>query len=184
MNETKKYARKRDNKRGNKRGNKRVLARLRAVQALYQLDVAETTIETVLTEFAEHRLGCEQDGDDYLPADVDYFNLIIKGVRDHQADIDPKLHDALSDDWPLPRINATLRAILRAGAFEALYRADTPMAVVVAEYMDIAQAFFDPAETKIVHAVLDKIGEQSGLRAQVLTSTKHEQGTKHKQRAR
>ena len=65
---------------------------------------------------------------------------------------------ALSAEWPLERLEAVLRAILRAGAYELFARADVPLKVVITEYVDIAHAFFEGKEPGLVNAVLDRIG--------------------------
>ena len=67
---------------------------------------------------------------------------------------------ALTEDWPLSRLDSTLRAILRAGTFELTSRADVPVAVIVSEYVDIAKAFFDEDEPKLVNAVLDRLARR------------------------
>jgi N utilization substance protein B len=53
-----------------------------------------------------------------------------------------------------------LRAVLRAGAFELSSRSDVPARVVVAEYVDVANAFLDKNETGMVNAVLDQLARQ------------------------
>jgi N utilization substance protein B len=49
--------------------------------------------------------------------------------------------------------------LLRAGAFELLYRDKTPSAVVVSEYMKLADKFFPPQKVMLVNAVLDKLAQ-------------------------
>ena len=80
-------------------------------------------------------------------------------MRD-QTKIDPLVRSALLEDWPLSRLDATVRAILRAGTFEILERKDVPVAVIVTEYVEIARAFFEHDEPKLVNAVLDRIAKQ------------------------
>ena len=104
--------------------NQRGAARLAAVQALYQMDVGRQTLEDTLSQFSAHMLGREVEGEQYLPADADFFKQIVTGVIRSQLDIDPTIDKALSNDWPVGRIDATLRAILRAAAFELLRRRD------------------------------------------------------------
>jgi N utilization substance protein B len=58
------------------------------------------------------------------------------------------------------RIDSTLRAILRAGAYELMERKDVPVAVIVSEYLDIAKAFYVDDEPKLVNAVLDRIARR------------------------
>ncbi len=140
--------------------NKRGAARLAAVQALYQMDVAGIGILEIVTEYETYRLGQELDGAQYLEADPQWFRLVVSGVVDGQKKLDPIIHDALTDDWPLSRLDTTLRAILRAGAFELTGKPDVPVAVIVSEYVDIAKAFFDGEEPKLVNAVLDRVARK------------------------
>jgi transcription antitermination protein NusB len=140
--------------------NKRGAARLAAVQALYQMDVAGVGILEVVAEYETYRLGQEVDGAQYLEADAQWFRAIVSGVVEQQKKIDPVIHDSLTDDWPLSRLDSTLRAIMRAGAWELIHKRDVPIAVIVSEYVDIAKAFFESEEPKMVNAVLDRIAKQ------------------------
>lgn len=137
--------------------NKRGAARLAAVQALYQMEIGGTDVAEVIAEFESFRLGREIDGDVYREADRAYFREIVAGVVAYQRDIDPRVHAALVEGWPLKRIDVTLREILRAGTFELLKRRDVPARVVITEYVDVAKAFFVEDEPKIVNGVLDKL---------------------------
>ncbi|KEQ03318.1 MULTISPECIES: transcription antitermination factor NusB [Pseudorhizobium] len=143
-----------------KTANQRGAARLAAVQALYQMDVGGAGVLEVVAEYETHRLGQELDGDTYLKADASWFRSIVSGVVRDQVKIDPVVRGALQEDWPLSRLDSTLRAILRAGTFEILERKDVPIPVIVTEYVEIAQAFFEGEEPKIVNAVLDRIAKQ------------------------
>ena len=81
--------------------NQRGAARLAAVQALYQMDVGRQTLEDTLSQFSAHMLGREVEGEQYLPADADFFRQIVTGVIKSQLDIDPSIDKALSADWPV-----------------------------------------------------------------------------------
>jgi len=143
-----------------KPANKRGVARLAAVQALYQMEIGGGELADVVTEFEEFRLGQEIDGDEYREADSSFFRDIVAGVVAEQRVIDPRVNKALVEDWPLKRIDVTLREILRAGAWELLKRKDIPARVVISEYIDVAKAFFVEEEPKIVNGVLDKIAHE------------------------
>jgi N utilization substance protein B len=142
---------------GERTANQRGAARLAAVQALYQMDVGRQTLEDTLAQFSALHLGREIEGDQYLPADADFFQQIVRGVIRAQLDIDPMIDNALTDGWPVGRIDATLRAILRAAAFELLKRQDIPARVVMTEYVDIAKAFYSDDAPGLVNGVLDAI---------------------------
>jgi len=141
--------------------NQRGAARLAAVQALYQMDIGRQSLEDTLAQFQVHHLGREIEGEQYLPADADFFRQIVSGVIRSQLDIDPSIDSALDKGWPMVRIDATLRAILRAATFELLRRKDIPTGVVITEYVDIARAFYDDDATGMVNGVLDAIARQS-----------------------
>ena len=143
-----------------KPANQRGAARLAAVQALYQMDVGGTGVLEIIAEFEAHRLGQEIDGDTYLKADPSWFRSIVSGVVRDQRGLDPMIGAALQDDWALSRLDSTVRAILRAGTFELKERKDVPVAVIVTEYVEIAKAFFEDEEPKLVNAVLDRIARQ------------------------
>lgn len=150
----------RENEHPVKPANQRGAARLAAVQALYQMDIGGTGVLEVVAEYEAHRLGQELDGDTYLKADPSWFRSIVSGVVRDQEKIDPMLRSALQEDWPLSRLDSTLRATLRAGTFELIERKDVPVAVIVTEYVEIARAFFEGEEPKIVNAVLDRLAKQ------------------------
>jgi N utilization substance protein B len=146
-----------------KKANRRGAARLAAVQALYQMDIAGAGINDVFAEFESHWIGGEVEGEKYLPAEAAFFRDVVSGVVRDQARLDPLIDDALSRGWPLQRIDAILRAVLRAGAYELEHRKDIPGRVVVSEYVDVANAFVDREETGMVNAVLEQIGRQFRL---------------------
>ena len=143
-----------------RKANKRGAARLAAVQALYQMDISGTGLNEILAEFESHWLGREVEGAQYLPAEAAFFRDIVSGVVRDQRTLDPQIDAALAKGWPLKRIEAVLRAVLRAGLFELETRRDVPARVVVTEYADVAAAFVEREETGMVNAVLDQLARK------------------------
>lgn len=141
----------------------RSAARLAAVQALYQMDLAKTDANKVVSEFASHRLGHDVDGIEYEAADESFFRELVTGVVEHQRELDPMLDKRLAEGWRLGRIDSILRAILRAAAFELMQRPDIPAKAIINEYVDVAHAFFGPEEPKVVNGILDALAR--GIRA-------------------
>jgi N utilization substance protein B len=143
-----------------RKANRRGAARLAAVQALYQMDVAGTGLNDILAEFESHWIGREVEGEQYLPAEAAFFRDVVSGVLREQRALDPLIDDALNRGWPLRRIETILRAVMRAGGNELAHRNDVPARVIISEYADIAAAFVDREEIGMVNAVLEHLGRQ------------------------
>ena len=135
----------------------RTVARLAAVQALYQMELAGEGVDTVIAEFSNHRFDADMEGEPLAEADEVYFAEIVRGVVEGQRDIDTTVKARLASNWRLERLDSTLRALLRAGAWELRDRRDVPREIVIDEYVELAKAFFDDAEAKFVNAALDGV---------------------------
>lgn len=135
----------------------RTVARLAAVQALYQMELAGQGVETVVDEFRNHRFDADLDGEPLAEADEDWFAQIVRGVVGGQAAIDAAIVTRLASGWRIERLDSTLRALLRAGAWELHEKPDVPREIVIDEYVELAKAFFDAAEAKFVNAALDGV---------------------------
>ena len=135
----------------------RTVARLAAVQALYQMELAGEGVETVITEFSNHRFDADIEGEPLAEADEAYFADVVRGVIGDQKDIDTAVKARLASNWRLERLDATLRALLRCGAWELTHKTDVPKEIVIDEYVELAKAFFVEAEAKFVNAALDGV---------------------------
>jgi transcription antitermination protein NusB len=136
-------------------------ARLAATQALYQMEVADKGLNDILAEFETYWIGQEIEGDAYKPAEVAFFRDVVSGVLGEQGPIDRGVDAVLEKGWPLRRIEALMRAILRAAYYELRSRPDVPARVVVTEYVDVAAAFFGQDEVGMVNAVLDALARET-----------------------
>lgn len=137
----------------------RAAARLAAVQALYQLDMEDTPMASLLDEFHRHRLGAEIEGDQYAEAEVAFFDDVVKGVAARRDEIDDLLSAKLAEGWRIERLDRTMLQVLRAGTYELLARADVPTGSAISEYVDVAHAFFEAREAKFVNGVLDAVAK-------------------------
>ena len=135
-------------------------ARLAAVQALYQMELAGGDAETVAQEFLDHRFQREPELAKAGAPDEALFRAILAGVPHHQAEIDRAIASCLTASWRLERIDSILRAILRAAACELIARHDVPGRVVIDEYLEIAHGFCGEEERAFVNAVLDRLARR------------------------
>lgn len=139
-------------------------ARLAAAQALYQMELAGEGAEDVVAEFRSHRMGFKEDalqGEVLAEADEQLFSDIVQGVVARQVEIDKALAGALAAGWPLDRLDATLRALLRAATFELVARPDVPGRVVLDEYVRMTGAFFGGEEVGFANGVLNTLARRA-----------------------
>ncbi len=139
----------------------RSAARFWAVQALYQMEIAQCSLQDTLNEFQKHRVDKVMDDGIELPkTDFNYFANILRGVIENQKEIDQLISDTLREDWKFERLDSILRSVLRAGVFEIKHIEDVPMQVTVSQYTDMSSAYFDNAEAGMVNAILDKMSKK------------------------
>jgi len=139
----------------------RSVARLAAVQALYQMEVSSAGAETVIREFSEHRFDRDVEDMTLAQADEAFFADLVRGVVEHQKAVDGAIARRLASGWRLDRLDATARAILRAGAYELSHRADVPTEVVIDEYVELAKSFFEGPEPGFVNGALDAVAQDT-----------------------
>ncbi len=138
-------------------GARRSAARLASVQALYQMDMASTDIQDIVHEFTSYRFASSEYNKGSAQPDATFFKELLQGVMRCQRDIDPVVDEQLAAGWRLVRIDSILRAILRSALFELMERPDVPVKVVINEYIDVAHAFFDAEEPRVVNGILHNL---------------------------
>ena len=143
----------------------RTASRVAAVQALFQAEQREQSTETVMQEFIRHRLGDPPGAGGFAEgrvpeAEVTLFAGILRAAGKESAALDREILDALPADWPLLRLDAVLRALLRAAVAELLAKDGPPARVVINEYLDVAHGFFSGDEPGLVNGVLNRIARR------------------------
>ncbi len=139
----------------------RAAARLAAVQALYQHDMEATPLAKLLHEFHQHRLGGTIEDAQLAEADVDFFDDVVQGAIARVHEIDTTIAAKLATGWTLDRLDKPMKAILRAGTYELLARADVPVGAAITEYVDVAHAFYEKREAGFVNGLLDAIAKDA-----------------------
>ena len=136
---------------------RRAGARLAAVQALYQMEQTGQSARSVIADFMEDRLGLNDEGEPVEEADPDIFKAIVDGTVERQEMIDGAIMKRLASGWKIERLDATSRAILRAGVYELIAEISLPSQIILDEYVSIAHAFFEGAEPKFINGLLDAV---------------------------
>src|SRR3546814_5122141 len=118
-----------------------------------------TPVAPLIHEFHQHRIGAIIEDAEYADADVPFFDDIVKGALARADEIDAAISARLASGWTMERLDRTMKAILRAGAYELIARGDVPVGAVVSEYVDVAKAFFDGREAGFANGLLDATGK-------------------------
>ena len=124
----------------------RTKARKRALDVLYASDLrAESPVDALERAIA--------DGEG--PSN-DYTTTLVRGVVEHQAQIDDLLA-TYAEGWTLDRMPAVDRNVLRLGVFEVLYADDVPDAVALTEAMSLVRDLSTDESPQFVNGVLGNI---------------------------
>lgn len=160
MSRTRRPARKRKSRAGGKR---RSAARLAAVQALYEMDMVGAPADTVLAEFMSKRWrqgAADGAGEAMAEPEGRWLADLVNGVAADVGGLDRMIAGALSPEAGVDRLEPLLRGVLRAGVFELTAKPKVPAAVVIDEYVEVANAFFDGKEAALVNGVLDRLARE------------------------
>jgi transcription antitermination protein NusB len=121
------------------------MARERALELLYESEAKSTSVTTVLAA---------------LPVTPDPYAVdVVAGVGEHQNDIDALL-EQLAPDWPLGRMPAVDRNVLRVGVYELMQRPDVPTAVILDEAVALVKRYSTDESGRFVNGVLAAAAKQ------------------------
>jgi N utilization substance protein B len=134
------------------RGGRREAARIAAVQALYQIEMSGAPATDVIVEFRDHRL----DGS----ADDELFSAIVAIASTRGIEIDDMLATVLAEGWSVGRLDAVVRALLRAGVGEMIEHKDVPIRVLIDQYLEVAHSFVGEKERGFINGVLDRLARR------------------------
>ncbi len=134
---------------------RRTKARERALQALYQIDVAAEGIDEALGRFWKS----------FEPVEREVMALaeaIVRGVAKHRRAIDETI-ERVSTNWRLDRMAKVDRNVLRLAVYELL-ETETPVKVVINEAIELGKKYGSESSGAFVNGVLDKVA--AGLPAE------------------
>lgn len=158
-----------------KRRGARYRARRRAVDLLFEAEQRSVSAIDVV----EERIELARDQQSGVAPVAEYAEEIVRGVVAEQHGIDSTIASYLSEEWPLRRLPAVDRAILRIGTWE-LFHTDVPPRVAVVEAVELAAEYSTDVAPPYINAVLDAeadIADQARLAAAAVTVKKDDDQT-------
>jgi transcription antitermination protein NusB len=127
---------------------RRSRARERALQALYQIDVAATDIDEALGRFWKS----------FEPVEAEVRSLteeLVRGVAKHRRDVDDTI-ERTSTNWRLDRMARVDRNVLRLAVYE-LIRTEVPVKVVINEAIELGKKYGTESSGAFINGVLDRV---------------------------
>lgn len=137
----------------------RTRARGIALQALYELDITNHPVGTVLQERAS-----DCDLDDGL---IDFFRSIVLGVLPIRTELDRFIADH-APDWPLDQVAVIDRNILRMALWEFALGEDIPLKVAINEAVELAKTYGSDSAPRFVNGVLGALANRQNEIIQAL----------------
>ena len=136
-------------------------ARLCAVQALYQIDLTGKAGKKVVSEFLQHRISDNAQSEDKIYADGEFFQELVKEAVENHIMVDAQISSRLVKGWTLERIDPIVRAALRLATYELMNKLQTPIAVIIDEYVGVVAAFHEGKEPNFVNGILERIAKET-----------------------
>ncbi|EEB62608.1 transcription antitermination factor NusB [Corynebacterium amycolatum SK46] len=153
-----------------KRHGARYRARRRAVDLLFEAEQRGVDVVKLL----EERLEMVRNPDLDVNPIAEYTEQIVRGVAAEIIGIDSTISSYLTEEWPLRRLPAVDRAILRLSTWELFYNSDVPPRVAVVEGVELASEYSTDVAAPYINAVLDaeaKIADQARLAAAAVSTS-------------
>ncbi len=133
-------------------------ARLAAVQTLYQMKVTGQGADPAIDEFLRHRMGKPIEDMEFVAPDTDLFINIVRQASTHAEAIDELIRGVQTKTGtPEP----LLQAVLECGTAELLCFQEIDAPLIISDYLEVAHAFYDQGEHKLVNAILDQIAKRT-----------------------
>lgn len=137
----------------------RRLARLAAVQAIYQSLQTEDSLEDIISHFKNYHFtqGVLQSR---VPPHIELFESIVWGVFNHTELLKETITRHLQKDWRLDRLAYLSLSLLLCAVYELCYDKALPHSIVINEYIEISKEFLDFSDTRFINGILDIISKE------------------------
>lgn len=141
----------------------RTRARAVALQALYEIDIANHPVGQVL----DNRLEAETLSDEL----IEFTRQIVTGVLLISNEIDSVI-SKYAPEWPLDQIATIDRNIMRVAAWEMAISGETPIKVIINEAVELAKLYGSDSAPRFINGVLGSLAEHQNEIAQLIGSKK------------
>ena len=145
--------------------NKRSTARLIAVQALYQYYFyeQERDLDILKKELLDNYLLSEEREEESYHGKIDkgLLQKLTSNVITLIPEIDREINEFLQGQWSLEKLPDISLQIIRVANLELKLAKDTPVKVILNEYVDIAACFYDSQKVTFVNSILESLAKKN-----------------------
>lgn len=140
-------------------------ARVAAVQALYAQHFSPADMEAVVDALVErileeHRQRQEADDEETALKELPERSLLLtllESARQHERKINELVITSMGEKWKAERMGPLLEAILTIGVAELLAKRSRSPIIIINEYVDLTQQYFDDSEVSFINGILATI---------------------------
>lgn len=136
---------------------KRSLERVKALEALYEIDVTGKSPEEVFEERESYPLSGE-----FTP----FSRMLVESVISDLKTIDEQI-ERYSKGWKIDRIGNVERNVMRVALAEMLIIKDVPFAVAIDEAVTIVRAYAGEESRKFVNGILGSIARNLSAESRI-----------------
>lgn len=134
-------------------------ARLMAVQAVYQSFTDDKDMRLIAEEYLHYRRGMEVEGETMVEPDRELFSAILRGVSERRGELNELIDANHKRDATKGSLEMLLQSILLCGAYELMANVKTDIPVIINDYVEVTNAFYEGGESRLVNAILDSIAK-------------------------
>ena len=145
--------------------NKRSTARLIAVQTLYQYYFyeQERDLDILKKELLDNYILSEESQEEsyHNKIDAGLLQILTSNIVTLLPEIDRDINEFLQEQWSLEKLPDILLQILRIANLELKLAKNTPVKVILSEYVDIAACFYDSQKVTFVNSILESLAKKN-----------------------
>ena len=128
-----------------------------AVQAVFQFFFSKGDINKILQEFYDYRI--KELSNNKRKYDIGFLEKIVIGVHKNEKKIVKIIEYHLSENWLIDRLDLTVKAIISLATYELITYENTPLQIIINEYVSIANQYLDSSNTGFINGILDSIAK-------------------------
>ena len=140
-------------------------ARLTAIRALYSGHFDDAAAGLTVDARADQLIALQQEAIQSNDAETAFTDAperamlvtLLESAQQHEAVTTELIHDCMGEKWAAGRMGPLLESILRVAVAELMAKKDRNPGIIISEYVNLTQAYFDEGEVSFINGILSGI---------------------------